>query len=270
MEEQYTLLDVIEIGNHINGLIYMETMPDEEYNLDYPYFKPSRGMITFYVIPSHLLKTLDEYSNDEIENSFINKFNHLYNNTLLYKIIQIACHDKNLFFLDYLKNRGIKLNNNSLNITILNCIYHILTTKINFDIIQYLIEYGISVSNTEILFMYITHIHYRILDNESLLDEKEMHLNNIKYLMNIGVDLNYRNETESYTYYSIKEMIEQIDYARELYWIIRKDFLMFIEGTQINIHNESNINVNINVNINEHICKYIGNDLIVKEVLSYI
>jgi hypothetical protein len=257
----------MEIENRINSLIYMETFLEDEYILDYPYFKPSKGMIKCYIIYPNILKSLNQYTNIEIELSFINVRNNILTNSLFSKIIEIVCHDDNLIYLDYLKNRGIKLNNKLL----LDNIYYILHNGNKFYLIKYLIEYGISISNTEILFMYVTNIHFLLIEsqqsiyNELFLEwsmKKDMHINNIKFLIDKGIDINYRNETEYYLWYSIKEMLQEIEYTNDVCWVIRKDFLIFIENMYIYFYIENNIE--------NHICKYLGNDLLMREILSYI
>ena len=253
---------------HINGLIYIETILEEEYNLNYPFFKFNGGLITYYVITPHIFKTLDEYTNYEIEHALSHHENALFNNTLLDKIIQIAFHIEDLTYLYYLKKRNISFTHSTIKLSILNGIAYIFSNSENsiyngdqFLIIRFLIEnYNNCISITEILFMYIANIHYRIIDNNDVLD-KNIHMNNIGYLMNYGTDLNFRNETDYYSYYSIKEMLCEINYMNDVYWVIRKDYIMFIFGTNLHLYSISET---------EHIEKYLSDELIMKEILSYI
>ena len=174
---------------HINGLIYMESLLEEEYNLDYPFFRPNHGVITYYVISPNIFKTLNEYTNDEIKYALSYDKNILYNNTLLDKIIQIAFHTEDLTYLHYLKYRNISLNDNNIKLSLLNGFSYIFSNSENniytgdqFLIIRFLIEnYKKYISVTEILFMYVTNIHYLIIDNNDDILDKNIHIHNIKW-----------------------------------------------------------------------------------------
>jgi hypothetical protein len=259
------------------SLVYMETIQEEHNNLDFPFYRPYAGVVTYYVIPPNIFKSLNEYSNREIEGAFSNHIDTLFNNSLLDKLILISFHSEDLTYLDYFKNRNIRFDNNDkIRTSLLNGISYILAqsdvnylNKDYFFLIRYLVEYRISVSCTEILFIYVSNIHYRMMNigdgifTDFTVSYKDpVHLKNIKYLIDKGVDLDFQNEMDFYSYYSIKELLTEIEYIKDIYWSIRKDYIMFVIGTRINVHTDNDEK--------EYICKYIGNDLLMKEILSYI
>ena len=72
-------------------------------------------------------------------------------------------------------------------------------------------------------------------------------------------------------------MLSEINYINDIYWEIHKDYIMFIYGTFLysyfteNTMNllEQNINIE-NTHEHVHIEKYLSNDLLMREILSYI
>jgi hypothetical protein len=277
-----------DINNHINSLIYLDTVPIEEYNFDYPYFSESIGIITYYVIPPNFFTILDEYTNEEIENAInnngtINLYYYSLKNSLFDKIMTIVTYDDKLEYLNYLFNRKINLNpistiskyisTKQLKQSLIKCIRNIFrySERIGTDkfcYIKLLVEYSICLTPSEILSIYMSEIYIRFSDygddgifSKLELFDKSTYIHNIEYLIDKGADINYSSR-EYYLHCSIKDTLDEIRYLENILWNRRKNILNIIEGTQINIYkpNENN----------EHIYKYITNDVVLKEVLSYI
>jgi hypothetical protein len=260
------------IKDNINNLIVMQIISDNKKNkLNDLGIKK----ITKYYICPNIFEVLDKYSNQEIENEFIGKLA-FGNNTLLYKIIQITCQTNNFIYLDYLKNRGIDLTFPRLKYTISMCINYIINNMKsidNFHVIKYLIEYGICISSTEILYDYVYYIHSLLFEDDFLEykfqikfeSNKITYINNMIYLINKNVDLNHTRDisiTVLPKIKSINDMLIDLDIIKDIHWYPRKDYIMLIEGTELYIHK--------NNETNQHINKYISNDLLMKEILSFI
>jgi hypothetical protein len=71
---------------------------------------------------------------------------------------------------------------------------------------------------------------------------KTFSLNNIQKNDKIIVD--------PYDYLSIQEMLIELKYLNDINWNTRKDYLMYIEGIQLNINSNNNVLSNTNVSDN--------------------
>ena len=133
---------------------------------------------------------------------------------LLINIIIIAVSNENFTYLDYLIRRNINLFQIFNSYLIYSTILDILLKNHKFYILQKLINYGICLSITKILYAYLYDIHmnvivyqeddeinnnnyqynnnnYRVDHEELNLLNKNVHIKNIKYLIDIGASLNY-------------------------------------------------------------------------------
>jgi hypothetical protein len=293
-ELKYLVDKDVSMIEHINGLIYIKKQPTIITGLS-----KTKNIINCYVHPDIFI-ILNTYSNEELEISFTHnmKFGNgliSYNNrigeiNLLKNIINIAIKTDNFIYLDYLMNRNINLRDNNLNSILSVCISNILENN-KFDILQRLIEYGICISNSNILYEYITTIHdniivyehedidndfvndnedehinyqyndkkYRIVQNELNLLDKNLHLTNIKYLTDRCASLHYCKQHYDI---SILEMLTDLQYINDVQWLICRDYLMFVDGTGINIHKDNDEQ--------EYMCRYLTNDFIMGDILSYM
>jgi hypothetical protein len=286
--------------DHINGLIKIISTPLSSL------LNNKNKEINCYIHPN-IFNILDRYTNKELEDFFINNcvnpfgsklnskscFDKIHKQQQLTNIITTAITNEDFIFLDYLMSRNINLRNNNFQYILSQCISILLNNNNKFYILQKLIEYGICISTTDILYEYIYTIYrdtisyreedeemneinqilnnnidnnyqyndknYRIVpENFNSLD-KNSHFSKIKYLSDKGASLNYYDKYDDIT---IIDMLTELEYINDVQWLIRRDYLMFVDGTGINIHKDNDEQ--------EYICRYLTNDFIMIDILSYM